>query len=247
MNRISILWVFLCAPIFLMAQENGELQITTTTSQAGGSYAPKNILAVWVENPQGEFVKTLMAYANSRITFLNMWQASTAEAGSEFNTVDAITGPTKNNHSSRYCTWNGTNYNGEAVDNGSYYLWMELTDKHATGNYVSFEFVKEAEAYTLTPDDVPSFSDITLEWLPGALVVEETLKQANISVSPNPSQGLFEVQCENLEYLELKTISGQCLQRTTNTQLDIRNQKDGLYLLIIKTNQTQYIRKIILN
>ena len=43
----------------------GTLHVTTLTSAAGGNYAPRNIVAVWVEDSNGVFVKTLLAYANT--------------------------------------------------------------------------------------------------------------------------------------------------------------------------------------
>jgi nitronate monooxygenase len=57
------------------------------------------VVAIWVEDNQGNFVKTLLAYAQNRKTHLNTWEASTTAAGIPFNTVDAITGATKTSHS----------------------------------------------------------------------------------------------------------------------------------------------------
>jgi len=70
--------------IYAKAQILGTLTVSTTTSNAGGNYAPRNIVAVWIEDEQGNWVKTLLAYAATRKTHLNTWEASTTAAGSPF-------------------------------------------------------------------------------------------------------------------------------------------------------------------
>jgi len=37
---------------------NGNLSVTVTTSSAGGEYTPRNVVAIWVEDNNGVFVKT---------------------------------------------------------------------------------------------------------------------------------------------------------------------------------------------
>jgi hypothetical protein len=68
---ISIAFVSLFS-LTELAQTTGDLVVTTTTtSEAGGNYAPRNIVAIWIENDQGEFVKTLLAFAQNRKSHLN--------------------------------------------------------------------------------------------------------------------------------------------------------------------------------
>ncbi len=51
------------------------LQLTVTTTQGTGNYAPRNIVAVWVEDQGGTFVKTIGRWANTRKQHLVAWQA----------------------------------------------------------------------------------------------------------------------------------------------------------------------------
>jgi hypothetical protein len=127
--------IILLTVSWINAQTDGVLNVTATTSSAGGNYAPKNIVAIWIEDDQGNFVKTLLAYAQNRKTHLNTWEASTTAAGSPFNTVDAITGATKTSHGTRTCSWNATDINGAIMPDGTYKVWFELTDKNSTGNF----------------------------------------------------------------------------------------------------------------
>ena len=137
------------------------LSVTASTSTAGGNYAPKNVLAVWIENGSGQFVKSLAVYAAQRKYDLTRWQSA-----SKGNVTDAATGATRSGYSSISLTWNGTDTGGNIVADGSYKLCFELTDKSSSGNYSSFNFTKGATEQTLTPANVPSFSNITIKWSP---------------------------------------------------------------------------------
>ncbi|MDD2797721.1 MAG: DUF2271 domain-containing protein [Bacteroidales bacterium] len=139
----------------------GTLAISTLTSNAGGSYAPRNIVAIWVETGAGTFVKSLMVLAQSRRSHLTNWGS---KSGS--NTTDAITGATQSNHSTRSCNWDGTNTSRTVVPDGTYRVCMELTDKNGTGNFHTFNFTKGIVTSTLTPSSVSSFSSISIKWTP---------------------------------------------------------------------------------
>jgi len=227
------------------AQTTGELKVITTTSDANGNYAPKNILAIWVEDSQGNFVKTLMAYASNKITYLNIWQASTTAAGTEFNTADAITGVTRTSHSTRECSWDATDYNGNLMPDGEYFLWMELTDKHQTGNYSSFSFNKTETPESQTPDNVPSFSDISIEWTPLGTAVESVTKTTSLNIYPNPGNGVFTIDNQDIEEIEIRTISGQLVLKTTSKHIDISHEKNGIYLLTTHLGDELIITKLI--
>jgi len=240
---VSILFVAICSlPTF--AQATGNLIVTTTTSETGGNYAPRNIVAIWIENEQGEFMKTLLAYAQTRKTHLNTWQAITTEAGSVYNTTDAITGATRSNHGTRECSWDCTDYNGNIVADGVYYVWMELTDKNSTGNYSSFDFVKNETPITITPADVPSFSAISLTWEPTGGVSVTEIAENNISINPNQSNGIYTVKGSDITQVEVRTISGILISKSNSLNVDISNQKTGIYLIVVKTNKTQVIKKV---
>jgi hypothetical protein len=228
----------------LFAQTPGTLTVTTTTSSAGGNYAPKNIVAMWIEDEQGEWVKTLLAYAATRKTHLNTWEAATTAAGSPFNTVDAITGATKSSHGTRTCTWSGTDVNGTLVPDGNYKVWMELTDKNGTGNFSSFPFTKDTNAQNLTPLNVPSFGSISITWEPVLTGVGENALSAMYSVYPNPTTGVFRVIGENIDRIEVLNVAGGLISDSKSTKLDISAQPDGVYYVRIHTAQGMAVKKV---
>jgi hypothetical protein len=245
----SIIGLFfvLLASSGIHAQTAGTLTLTATTSETGGNYAPKNIVAVWIEDEQGNFVKTLMAYAANRKTHLNTWEASTTAAGSPFNTVDAITGATKTSHATRSCTWNGTDVNGAIVPDGSYKVRMELTDKNATGNYSTFTFTKDTNPENLTPANVPSFSSISINWEPVITSIEDNSFGESYIVYPNPSTGIFNIKGKNIIEVEIMNVSGALIYQGAFTVIDLSNQPDGIYYLKITTHSGTITKKIMKN
>lgn len=246
MNKtlLIILLAFLSMQI-VNAQTEGELTVSTATSETGGNYAPRNIVAIWVEDDAGNFVKTLLAYANNRKTHLNTWQATTTAAGSAYNTVDAITGATKTSHATRECSWNGEDFNGTLMADGNYKLWMELTDKNNTGNFSSIDFIKSETMQILSPDNVPSFSDITMVWQPSGTTAITAIDRDKIKVYPNPSTGIYKVDASNINYIEVRNINGALVFRSETSDIDITEHSKGTYLLIINTDQGSFIDKII--
>ncbi len=142
MKRFVLIMFIAITGIQLSAQTTGKLDVSVTTSSTGGNYAPRNIVAIWIEDESGNFVKTLLAYAEKRIQHLNTWEKATNAKGSMYNRTDAITGATKSSHGTRTCSWNGTDYNKNLVADGKYFVCMELTDKNSTGNFSKFEFTK---------------------------------------------------------------------------------------------------------
>ena len=142
------------------ASSNG-LTVSVVASSTGGSYAPRHVVAIWIENSAGTFVKTLTAYAKDRT-----YDLTNLESASGGNTVDALTGATQTTDGTINGTWNGTDITGKVVADGVYRVCMELTDKGSTGNFSFFTFTKGAVAATQTPANAPSFSSISIKWVP---------------------------------------------------------------------------------
>jgi len=137
----------------------GTLTISTLTSSAGGQYSPRNVVAIWIENSSGVFVKSLLVLANARKGDLTNWSSNTAK-----NVVNATTGATQSSHAVRTATWNGTNVSGVVVTDGIYKACFELTD--GTLRFSTFNFTKGSVASTVSPANVSSFANISIVWTP---------------------------------------------------------------------------------
>lgn len=245
MRKVLVLAVSLFFVMQSWAQTSGTLSVSVTTSSTGGNYAPRNVVAIWIEDSSGKFVKTLLAYANSRITHLNTWEISSATSGTAYNRVDAITGATQNSHGTRTCTWNGTDYTGKLVADGEYKIKMELTDKNSTGNTSTIIFTKSSSSLKLNPANQTSFSSISLIWTPLTTGIESLKSTENIFVYPNPGKDIFNINANNFIRFELISLSGSLVSKGTEKKIDLKGNPPGIYLAYIITTEKTYIRKII--
>lgn len=245
-TRLTLLLLLLLTGSLGFAQTGGELSVSVTTSSAGGQYAPRNVEAIWVETSSGEFVKTLLAYANKRKGYLTHWKEVTTNAGSAYNVIDAVSGATQSSHGKRSCTWNGTNLKGDTLTDGTYLLCMELTDKNSTGNYSTFEITKSAEAFSISPSDVPSFSAIQLAWTPvQKSAIDEILEYNGYNIYPSPTNNIIEIKGKNIESVEISNMIGKTVYKGNSTSLDISNFSSGIYFVKIKTHEQTIIKRIV--
>jgi len=106
-------------------------EITFTFTRQSG--AATNQYAVWIEDAQGKYIKTLYASrwtANGgysrRPTSIPLWVKQSGLSGMSAAQVDAISGATPSTGSVTY-TWDGTDARGAAVPNGNYMLILEGT------------------------------------------------------------------------------------------------------------------------
>ena len=229
----------------IQAQTSGTLSVAVTTSSAGGSYAPRNIIAIWVEDNSGKFIKTLLAYANTRRTHLNNWETTTTTAGSAFNTVDAVSGATQSNHGTRTCSWNSTDFSGKQVPDGDYKLKMELTDKNSTGNIATFNFTKGSATQKYTPVSVPSFSAITINWTTVTNIQQKNINSEVFSIVPNPGTGIFRVLGEGVKQVSIRSLTGKLILQTNHLEFDISACTNGIYFVAIESDQETIVKKII--
>ena len=246
MKQIVILLLLVFNGIQIFAQTTGNLNVSVTTSSTGGNYAPKNILAIWIEDASGNFIKTLLANADKRITHLNTWEAATTKKGGTYNRVDAITGATLSTHGTRTCTWNGTDYTKNLVADGIYYVCMELTDKNATGKFSKFSFTK-GENSTVTPANVASFSSLIIKWVAsGTTAVQETAVTNDIQIFPNPTKNVFHVRGDNISDIEILNLAGALVfKNNSTTRIDMTNFKNGIYLVRIKQGNATVVKKLV--
>lgn len=140
----------------------GSLDVTVTASTYNGRYAPRHVMAIWVESSSGTFVKTLVARAAERRQYLTNWLNATSSG----NTTDANTGATLNSYSAVNCSWNGTNVSGDVVGDGDYNLNVEYTENDGTGKIATFAFSKGTSTDTRTPATTSGVSVGKLIWTP---------------------------------------------------------------------------------
>lgn len=141
------------------------VQITATSSPSGGQYAPRNVVAVWIESNR-TFVKTIQRWSNARTRHLVAWNLA-AGAGD----ADAVSGATRQNHATPLAiTWDLRNRQGAIVPDGTYTIRMESTDLNATtagqNHQATFSFVKGAQPATQSGQSNGGFSAVTIDFKP---------------------------------------------------------------------------------
>ena len=220
---------------------SGTLTVSVTTSSAGGKYFPEHVMAIWIEDGSGKFVKTLLAYADKRKGYLTNWK----KVNSTYNTVDAVTGATKTSHTTRTCTWNGTNVSKAQVTDGNYVLKMELTDKDATGNVGSFTFAKGTSEVTLNPTSIPSFSNISIKWTPTNTSVEDIEENNLYRIYPNPAKKYIYVTGFDISLVDIINTDGRILLSSDQQNVDVSTLKKGVYIVNIHTSKGSVLQKFI--
>lgn len=246
MKKVFVLITGIFLSLQLLAQTTGSLSVSVTTASTGGTYSPKNVFVIWIEDASGNFVKTLTANAEKRIQYLYKWSASTSAKTTRYNRVDAVTGATLGGHGTRTGTWNGTDYNKNLVPDGTYYVCFELTDKHAQGNYSRFAFTKGA-TNSLSPANVTGFSNISIQWNASGTTDAEIVEiQNDVQIFPNPSGNVFTVQGNDIRKIEVLSVSGVFLfENSNNSKIDLGNYVNGIYLARIKTGNKTVIKKLV--
>jgi hypothetical protein len=127
------------------AAEGLTVQFDTTPN--GGPYAPKNIVAVWIEGPGGAFEKTIGRWSATRTSHLVAWVLASGQD------TDAVSGATRPSHTQRLTvTWDLKDKAGQVVPDGTYTIRMELADSNATqpaqNHQGTFTFDKNGTAAT---------------------------------------------------------------------------------------------------
>jgi hypothetical protein len=141
------------------------LSVSVTTTAPGGNYKPRNVGAIWVADSSGAFVKSLEVWGSQRLSHVTAWNAATRAAGAAGNKVDAVTSATLSAHRTHSVTWNCLNYNRQAVPDGMYRVYFEVTDSNSSGpNH--FESFAKGPMPVMAQSSSTNFNNISLMFKP---------------------------------------------------------------------------------
>ena len=145
-------------------ERSGTVQLNFDTKTVGGRYAPDNLVAVWVTDSQGSYVRTLLCRGKRYTRNLRARMES-----SHGDTTDAVTGATLHTFRKHQVVWDCKNSKGEIVPDGVYRLHIELLDgKSAVTPDAHLEITKGPNASQSQPPDLANFRKMTLSYSPGA-------------------------------------------------------------------------------
>jgi flagellar hook assembly protein FlgD len=170
----------------ILTNTPGTLNFSVRTITDNGTYSPKNIIAIWIKTSSGSFVRSMKVMADQRKQFLYQWKINSGG-----NVTDAVTGPTLMSHQIHTFTWNCKDLTGAVVPDGDYIIMIEYTDQDGQGPFAGFTFTKGVNPQTLIPQDQTYIKDISIQYTPQAIGVEEYDKQLDIFTFPNPFSDKF--------------------------------------------------------
>jgi hypothetical protein len=166
MLRATLALAALAWTTSLQAADTGRLAtLTVTTSPAGGKYAPRHVLAVWITDAGDHFVRTVEVRAGRRQKYLYAWRAARGDRA-----PDGISGATLKTHEPLTFRWDGRDADGRDVPDGTYRWHVELTDRHQPGPVTPadhLEFTVGPEASSRQPADLPNFRALSVTFTPG--------------------------------------------------------------------------------
>jgi len=130
MKKIFVLTVLMMTVLVCAAAQNAAEITFNFTRQTGSA---SNQYAVWIEDANGKYVKTLYASRwtadggySRRPTSIPLWVKKSNRDGMTKAQIDAVSGATPRTGTMSY-TWDGTDSNGASVPAGNYTLILEGT------------------------------------------------------------------------------------------------------------------------
>jgi len=131
MKRAFFLITLAALALVSVAAQQPAAELTFTFTRQSGRAS--NQYAVWIEDSNGQYIRTLYATRwtaaggwSRRPTSIPIWVNRSGLAGKTREQVNAIAGATPGTGRVTY-TWDGTNSRGEAVPPGDYVLFLEGT------------------------------------------------------------------------------------------------------------------------
>ncbi|MCB9224957.1 MAG: DUF2271 domain-containing protein [Crocinitomicaceae bacterium] len=260
LNR-PLLWVVLLVAASAQSQTPGLLTFSFTQTAHTSYVGTKNVLAVWIEDNNGNFVKSLARYAGSGTSdHLPTWAVNSGGSSwncmsSACNTVDAVTGPTLSSFSTRSFAWNGADVNETVVADGTYKVLIEECWNHGTSNKTvrTFTFSKGATIDDQTPADDGNFTSLSLVWTPNAVGLSELKGPIKVNIYPNPStDGILTLTFENAISWNIYTETGRLLRTEVFThpssteQLDLSGFSNGTYIVVVSNGKETLSNRVLL-
>jgi hypothetical protein len=269
-SKIQLSLSFLFAGFLIFTTIIGKAQatdgtMTLTFTETVSGYT-KNVLAVWVQDNSGAFIKTKMRYwGNGTNDHLPVWKTNSLQ-----NIVDASTGPTLTSSTNptafgtKTITWNGKNVSGITVNDGTYKIliessWQSNLSNNTHNTLVMYTFEKGTSSTHTTPTGDANFSNITIDWVPSNIGIEDVGSNKNIVIFPNPANGIVQINFKNpisVSRLLIENLNGEVVYQEAPKQklsgiktIDLSFLPKGVYIVEILTplNSDNCKTKLIIN
>jgi uncharacterized protein (TIGR03382 family) len=144
--------------------------VTVTATSAPttrGQFAPASVIAIWIEDAAGNFVKTIGRQSAVRTQYLLGW---IAKAGP--NDIDALTGASRTSHVTPVTvTWDAKDKAGVVVPDGQYVIRIEMADSNvasvAENNEATLPFNLNGISSTALTAATGGFTNVAVKYAAG--------------------------------------------------------------------------------
>lgn len=242
----------------LFGQTPGNFEFTFTQTSHTTVHGTKHNLAVWFQTETGEFVKTDSRFAGALTNdHLPIWSENAGGPALDClspncNVVNATTGATLADYSTRTISWDGRNSNGEIVPDGIYRINLEQCWVHGeTGKvFRSFLFEKGPNSVILIPEDSDDFTNISLVWNPTASINETGASEIVMFPNPNNTDFLKIIFFEASKITVSSTLGKHVYFSKVNKgvkehTINLLNFEDGEYLVTVFNNSKTASYKLV--
>ncbi len=148
---------------FASSPTEGTLEVGVTIRGDSTGFGPRHVVAVWIEDANGQLVRTLAVDGRKQWRRLEAWRAAAGRAAGP----DAVTGATRTDWGRFTASWDGTMNGGRTAPDGEYRVRIETTWWNGAGPRVDdLKFTKGPAPQQATRPDTGPFRDIRLEWKP---------------------------------------------------------------------------------
>jgi len=234
------------------------LTFNVTTVTYNGTYSPKHVFAIWITNTSGAYVQTINRQSSEYTKYLTNWIGKTGWTSSgKAHETDGTTGATLSSHNYSYTSsskttaripfvWNCKDYNGNLVDDGTYFIHVEFTEKNTTGVTAKYTFVKGAT------NQSTSFSNASSNFINASLIYTApataltTTETADFALAYNNTDRNLQLSWDPASrsevLLQLINLNGQILYQTNllgtgNASTHIPYCPKGFYLIRLTDNE----------
>lgn len=144
----------------------------TTKPSPTMRFGTRNLLAIWVENEQGQAMRVLGHWAVARSSLLRVYTEHTSEIvdGFSFPPVpddpDVISGATLSSHAEREVHWDLLDAQGNHVSDGTYVVWVENVQNNDGSITTQVPFTVGPDPVHLELEETVDFGPIVLDYEP---------------------------------------------------------------------------------
>ena len=227
------------APSATNASTSGTLTVAATVTYSNPYY-----YAVWINNPSGTFLRTLVMYGANTSYYSDMthWTADTNK-----NKTNATTGATKSSNSTISTTWNAKDQaNSALVVDGVYTVRIEMTSENygTSSKYITSTFTKGPTAQTVTPTVVSPMSAISIKWVPITTAINNVELEKMFNVYPNPAISSIYVSGSDIKDVEICSLTGRSILISKEQHVNVSSLPKGMYLAVIRSKIGTIVKKI---